>query len=170
MRLSTSRPSPRRREVGFLSSNWIAWRRIGADGPINKRLIGLACSACRFSSFPLALSSRAGAWLQELRPRSAAQPRGPRLREPGGSERVPPLPPLVFVGAAAAAVAVTAAACSPCRTLGPRPRGAGMHCSCCGSSSWRLNGWRFPAASWTISAGTGAPRAAPAPCRPLLFL
>lgn len=45
---------------------------------------------------------------------------------------------------------------SPCRTPGPRPRGAGMHCSCCGSSSWRPNGWRFPAASWTISAGTAA--------------
>ncbi|GAB5567076.1 m7GpppN-mRNA hydrolase isoform X1 [Prionailurus iriomotensis] len=28
-----------------------------------------------------------------------------------------------------------------------------MHCSCCGFSSWRPNGWRFPAASWTISAG-----------------
>lgn len=32
-----------------------------------------------------------------------------------------------------------------------------MHCSCCGSSSWRPNGWRFPAASWTISAGTPGP-------------
>lgn len=32
-----------------------------------------------------------------------------------------------------------------------------MHCSCCGSSSWRPNGWRFPAASWTISAGTALP-------------
>ena len=81
-----------------------------------------------------------------------------------------PFPLLVSVGATAAATA--AAACSPessCSTLGPRPRGAGMHCSCCGSSSWRPNGWRFPAASWTISAGTVAPRAASAPCRPLLF-
>lgn len=82
-----------------------------------------------------------------------------------------PFPLLVSVGATSAAAA--AAACSlesSCSTLGPRPRGAGMHCSCCGSSSWRPNGWRFPAASWTISAGIVAPRAASAPCRPLLFL
>lgn len=44
-----------------------------------------------------------------------------------------------------------------------------MHCSCCGSSSWRPNGWRFPAASWTISAGTVAPSAAPAPFLPQLL-
>lgn len=30
-----------------------------------------------------------------------------------------------------------------------------MRCACCGSSAWRPNAWRFPAASWTISAGTG---------------
>lgn len=30
-----------------------------------------------------------------------------------------------------------------------------MRCACCGSSSWRPNAWRFPAASWMISAGTG---------------
>lgn len=47
--------------------------------------------------------------------------------------------------------------------VGPRPRGAGMHCSCCGSSSWRPNGWRFPAACWTISAGTALPGLLPPP-------
>lgn len=43
-----------------------------------------------------------------------------------------------------------------------------MHCPCCGPSSWRPNGWRFPAASWTISAGTAAPRAARVPFPPVL--
>lgn len=38
-------------------------------------------------------------------PRALAQPRGPGLRERDGSEWVPPLPPLVFAGAAAAAAA-----------------------------------------------------------------
>lgn len=37
-----------------------------------------------------------------------------------------------------------------------RLRGPGMRCACCGSSAWRRNAWRFPAASWTISAGTGS--------------
>lgn len=41
----------------------------------------------------------------------------------------------------------------PCRLLG-----AGMRCACYGSSLWRPNAWRSPAASWTISAGTsGSP-------------
>lgn len=44
-----------------------------------------------------------------------------------------------------------------------------MHCSCCGFSSWRPNGWRFPAASWTISAGTTSPLAATAPTVPSSF-
>lgn len=35
-----------------------------------------------------------------------------------------------------------------------RLRGAGMRCACCGSSLWSPNAWRFPAASWMISAGT----------------
>lgn len=39
-----------------------------------------------------------------------------------------------------------------------RLRGAGMRCACCGSSLWRPNAWRSPAASWMISAGTsGSP-------------
>lgn len=29
-----------------------------------------------------------------------------------------------------------------------------MRCACCGSSLWSPNAWRFPAASWMISAGT----------------
>lgn len=33
-----------------------------------------------------------------------------------------------------------------------------MRCACCGSSLWRPNAWRSPAASWMISAGTsGSP-------------
>lgn len=88
--------------------------------------------------------------------------RGPGLKAPDGSEWVSPRPPLVPVSAAAALPALRRAGVSE-PSPRPRPRGAGMHCFCGGSSSWRRNGWRFPAASWTISAGT----AAPAPSRPV---
>uniref|UniRef100_A0A4X1U2R0 mRNA-decapping enzyme 2 n=1 Tax=Sus scrofa TaxID=9823 RepID=A0A4X1U2R0_PIG len=78
-------------------------RRIGADGPINKCLIGLACPGSRFSSLPIGPFKQSRGVAPGAPPRARAQPRGPGLREPDGSERVPPLPLLVFVGTAATA-------------------------------------------------------------------
>lgn len=63
-------------------------------------------------------------------PLASAQPRGP-----GGGFHCPRGPRL-------------------CASPRCRLRGAGMRCACCGSSLWSPNAWRFPAASWMISAGT----------------
>lgn len=141
-----------RRRTNKQTSHWLNLRRL----PIHR--------------VPIGPFKQSGGVAPGAPPRASTQPRGPGLRERTEVSGFRPFPLLLSSEPSLLLLppAVRRAGVSVLY-LGPRPRGAGMHCSYCGSSSWRPNGWRFPAASWTISAGTAPsrpPSASPVPQSP----